>query len=149
VACPYFMPVKKLEEALWIHPSRLPLGAGWQGCCGAPGHEGETPPADELKDACNLGYAKSCPRLPQERSCDAVRFAIAKDQGSQVLVNFVFETAHRPAGHGTLAFDSVRNFWSSSHPDLKIQKQAECFLDSYLLRRNRPVNSSLSTSVNA
>ena len=31
MACPYFMPVEKLENGTWPHPSRLPLGSGWRG----------------------------------------------------------------------------------------------------------------------
>lgn len=77
MACPYFMPVARLENGSWPHPARLPLGAGWCGHCTAPGHEGEAPPQDVLEAFCNLGYASSCSWSPPERLWDSVRFAIS------------------------------------------------------------------------
>ena len=88
-------------------------------------------------ESCNLGYAKSCPRLPKERACDAVRFAIAQDSGDLIALQFVLESDHRPAGHGVLHFDRLSGSWTSSHPDPLIQKKAECFLQSYLERTSR------------
>jgi hypothetical protein len=74
VACPFFMPVEKLEDGNWLHASRLPLGCGWTGHCTAPGHENAAPSPEELRDFCNLGYAENCGRLPRERAWDSVRF---------------------------------------------------------------------------
>ena len=84
MACPYFMPTHKSENAAWLHPSRLPLGAGWSGQCCAPGHEGTHAIRPSLRDHCNLGYATGCPQFPQARVADAVRFSIARDRGSQL-----------------------------------------------------------------
>src|SRR6266516_2526892 len=36
LACPYFMPVAKLENGTWPHPSRLPLGCGCTGPNSSP-----------------------------------------------------------------------------------------------------------------
>ena len=58
MACPFFMPTEKLESGSWLHAGRLPLGCGWSGQCMAPGHAGETPSAEELREFCNLGYAE-------------------------------------------------------------------------------------------
>ena len=63
MACPFFMPVEKLENGAWPHPARLPLGGGWSGRCTAPGHEGEIPTQSALEEFCNLGYAARCGRL--------------------------------------------------------------------------------------
>ena len=134
LACPFFHPTERADDLAFPHPARLPLGAAWRGSCGAPGHEC-TPSNSEL-EACNLGYAKSCSRLPSERSCDAVRFGIANDSGARLSLQFVFETAHQPAGHGHINYDRGLETWTSSHPDSRIQKMAECFLQSYLQRRN-------------
>jgi hypothetical protein len=138
VACPFFMPTTKLDDGGWLHPSRLPLGGGWNGCCSAPGHERADPSDQELRELCNLGYAAACPRLPKERSCDAVRFSIAHDRGPQLLFHFVFESGHQPAGHGLLEYDLSRSQWISSHSDPRVKKMAECYLQSYLLRRIQP-----------
>jgi hypothetical protein len=134
VACPFFMPTSRLDDGGWLHPSRLPLGGGWQGQCSAPGHEGAEPTTDELRE-CNLGYAVTCRRLPKDRSCDAVRFSVAQDRGGHLLVWFVCERGHQPAGHGTLQYDLVLRQWTSTHPDPRIQKMADCYLQTYLLSR--------------
>src|ERR1700686_2788739 len=65
LACPYFMPVEKLENGSWPHPARLPLGGGWGGHCTSPGHEGERPAQDVLEAFCNLGYADCCAWAPK------------------------------------------------------------------------------------
>jgi hypothetical protein len=132
------MPVQKLDGA-WLHPSRLPLGAGWNGHCSAPGHEGTLPSDQELHEFCNLGYAAKCSRLPSERECDAVRFSVARDHGSRLQLWFVCETGHRPATHGALEYDVERSQWTSSHADLRIQKMAECYVQAYLQRRIQSV----------
>ncbi|HZQ70642.1 MAG TPA: hypothetical protein VFA68_19085 [Terriglobales bacterium] len=137
LACPFFMPTQKFEGGAWLHPSRLPLGAGWRGRCCAPGHEGEEPSAAELTDGCNLGYAVSCSRMPEQRSCDAVRFSVTRDLGSEISFCFVTEHAHLPVAHGVLTYDVGSQRWTCIHPDERIQKMAGCYLESYLLRRGR------------
>ena len=134
MACPFFIPVQKLDGA-WLHPSRLPLGAGWDGQCSAPGHEGTRPSDRELQEFCNLGYAAKCSRLPAERDYDAVRFSVARDHGSRLLLWYVCETGHRPATHGTLEYDVEGSQWISSHSDARIQKMLECYVEAYLQRR--------------
>lgn len=147
MACPFFMPVEKLNGA-WLHPSRLPLGSGWDGQCSAPGHEGARPSEQELHEFCNLGYAAKCSRLPVKRDCDAVRFSVARDQGSRLLLWFVCETGHRPAGQGMLEYDVERSQWMSSHSDSRIQKMLECYVDSYLQRRIQSPTAHPLTSEN-
>ena len=142
------MPTQKLEDGGWQHPSRLPLGGGWSGHCCAPGHEGTLPTDEELRE-CNLGYATNCPRLPGERPWDAVRFSVARDRGSQVVLWFACEIAHRPAGHGTLEYDAAQEQWISSHDNPRIQKMAECYVQSYLLRRVRRTMQDSTPGANA
>jgi hypothetical protein len=88
-------------------------------------------------ESCNLGYAKSCPRLPKDRACDAVRFVVTSNSTDVITLQFVLEQAYLPAGHGLLHYDQRAGSWVSPHPDLRIQKKAECFLQSYLERTNR------------
>ena len=150
MACPFFMPTEKSEAALWPHPARLPLGAGWEGHCCAPGHDTDAVSEDELKHSCNLGYA-SCERLPQDRPADAVRFAVSRDTGSQIELSFVYELAHRPAGHGRLQYDATLGQWSFPEGDAasenpRLQKMAECYLEAYLLRRIRPAAAGSNES---
>jgi acyl-CoA hydrolase len=88
VACPYFVPTEKWDGGGWLHPSRLPLGGGWQGHCSAPGHEQTQPEESEVREFCNLGYAKNCGRLPHDRQFDAVRFCVTSDHDQHLLIAF-------------------------------------------------------------
>ena len=150
MACPYFMPVSKLESGNWPHPARLPLGCGWTGHCTAPGHEQAVPSTDVLEGFCNLGYAAGCSWAPVERRWDAVRFAVAtpvkgpKDRNTDseehapariLRVIYVYEQANRPAGQGELEFDLSTTTWIRGHEDARIQKMAECFVESYRSKR--------------
>jgi len=136
VACPYFFPTEKSTNILWSFPQRLPLGAGFCGNCTAgPVHS--TPEDAELKDLCNLGYARQCRRIPAGRQLDSVRFAIAKDGGDRVLLHYSCEREHAPMEHGQLQYDCVSRTWPVPHRDPNIQRQAECFVSTYLERRAR------------
>jgi hypothetical protein len=135
LACPFFVPRDRADDIAFPHPMRLPLGSSWRGLCSAPGHEGVLPNRSEL-EACNLGYATSCPRLPKHRSYDAVRFAVLNDCGEKIALQFVLEKMYLPAGHGLLEYSRKLNLWTAPHGEQQIQKMAECFLQSYLDRRN-------------
>ncbi len=144
MACPFFMPIEKLDGS-WLHAERLPLGCGWSGHCTAPGHEREAPSPQELREFCNLGYAAGCGRLPRERAWDSVRFVartaggIGKNEtGIRIQIQYVCEREHLPSDHGMLQFDATAERWLQSHPDLRVQRMAECFLESYLQKRKRP-----------
>jgi hypothetical protein len=156
MACPFFMPVEKFEEGAWPHPARLPLGCGWRGHCTASGHEGEVPSDQELREYCNLGYAEACSRVPQERLWDAVRFAVVApsvernvnengDSASRVRVRYVCERAHLPVTHGIIEFDVLESRWTCVHPDHRVQRMAECFMQEYLLKFRRPEAASLAS----
>jgi hypothetical protein len=54
----------------------------------------------------------------------------------------VFETEYLPAGHGLLEYDELLDLWVSTHPEPVIQRLAECFLHSYLQRKNFTANPS-------
>ena len=135
MACPFFVPIERADDLALPHPARLPLGAAWRGTCASLGHESAVLNNREL-ESCNLGYAKSCPRLPRERSCDAVRFAVAKESGESVSLHFVLETDYLPTGYGLLEYDRRLKSWSVPHPEPRTQKLAESFLQTYLERRS-------------
>lgn len=149
MACPYFMPASKFENGKWPHPGRLPLGCGWSGQCTAPGHEDQTPPPDILETFCNLGYASSCGWAPPQRVWDAIRFAVSalpaagvqrtissNDRPARTIrLSYVCERDHRPVEHGELEFDVSQKTCSKPHADLRIQRMAECFLESYLNKK--------------
>jgi len=91
-----------------------------------------------------MGYAANCTKLPAERSCDAVRFGVAAEGGARMRLLFVCEANHLPVEHGILEYDTARATWTSAHPDPRLQKMAECYLESYRARKNQ--NSTSSTT---
>ncbi len=153
MACPFFMPVEKLENGAWLHAARLPLGCGWTGHCTAPGHENAVPSQEELRDFCNLGYAEGCERFPQERVWDSVRFGartVPGDKknftGGHIQIRYVCERDHRPVEHGTLKFDAVAENWLLRHSDDRVQRMAECFMATYVEKRKKPqVNPAVAS----
>jgi hypothetical protein len=51
-------------------------------------------------------------------------------------LTYILERDNRPAGRGDLEFDLSRSAWIRRHEDARIQKMAECFLESYLSKRS-------------
>jgi hypothetical protein len=64
-----------------------------------------------------------------------VRFVVVNESRESISLQFVLEKAYLPTSHGILAYDRNAKIWMSSHPDLSVQKKAECFLQSYLDRK--------------
>jgi len=92
-------------------------------------------PADShLREFCNLGYAAACPHLPVEREWDAVRFSVASTGREQVTFCYVCELGHAPVEQGKLAFDLKLETWVNLHSDSRVQRLAECYLETYRAR---------------
>ena len=138
VACPYFFPTEKSSTVSWAFPQRLPLGAGFCGVCLADG-ERRRPADTELKEFCNLGYATHCEKIPADRASDAVRFSVSKDSGESILLQYCCERAHAPVENGQLQYDFTTGVWTATHQDACIQRQAECYLITYLERKGRKI----------
>jgi len=96
-----------------------------------------TPTEAEQREYCNLGYAKGCEKMPEERSADCVRFALAKDEGTKIILQFVYERGHEPIKHGVVEYDCVAHVWPVPLSDAIVQQQAQCYLAAYLERRPR------------
>lgn len=140
------MPTEKHDSALWTHPARLPLGLGWKGYCTAPGHEHQLPSDEQLRDRCNLGYAHHCPWCPRDRVWDATRFGVARESDHRIVLCYVREKDHVPVEHGTLEYEHALARWSSSHPDRRVQRMAECYLKAYLVRKTTAPAGDLVSS---
>jgi hypothetical protein len=121
------------------------LGDGWRGFCTAASPDSPKPGEQHLQSFCNLGYAASCSYLPHDRSADAVRFSIARVSDNVIAVRYVCERDHRPGEHGTLEFVKAEQRWILPHSDSRIQKMAECYLESY----QRKASSSNSVTASA
>jgi len=135
VACPYFCPTQRIEQKLWPHPARLPLGDGYAGICRADPSNSFQPGENSLRECCNLGYARQeCERFPADSGPDAVRFAIASDTNGTIRILYVIEKDHRPYDHGSFEFARGERVFLASHPNQNLQRQAEAYLGSYLRR---------------
>lgn len=135
MACPYFFPTERVSLG-WPFPARLPLGAGFAGTCHASAGE-ITPAETELREFCNLGYARGCSRMPAGRCADGIRFAVAKDEGPRIVLHYVSECEHEPVEYGRLEYDCDGHRWPAPLRDSCLQRQAECFVAVYLERRPR------------
>ncbi len=102
------------------------------------------------KHSAILGYASSCAlgAVGAHLGCGAIRgFALRKIRPARdarnaaagrariLLLRYVCERDHRPVEHGDLEFDLSRATWLRRHDDARIQKMAECFLESYLKKK--------------
>jgi hypothetical protein len=142
VACPFFFPTERVSIG-WPFPARLPLGAGFTGTCHAAADE-IAPSEHELREFCNIGYAGECCRMPVERHSDDVRFALARDEESRIVLHYVSERFHEPVEYGRLEYDCRTGRWLAPMRDPCLQRQAECFVAVYLERRPRKSESSQS-----
>ena len=50
-------------------------------------------------------------------------------------LRYVCERDHRPVESGELEFDLPSATWLRMHQDARVQKMAECFLESYLKKK--------------
>jgi hypothetical protein len=139
LACPYFVPREIVNDGSWLHPARLPLGAGWSGQCCASGEE-NTPSDVELHEFCNLGNATGCSHLPRERDWDAIRFSVARTSEEHITLWYVCELAHAPVDHGKLTFDRTASGWLNRHADARVQRLAESYLETYRARQNEKLS---------
>jgi hypothetical protein len=143
MACPFFIPTERLDGQ-WNFPDRLPLPPGFSGVCGAPGQMLVRPEDHELRDHCNLGHA-ACSRLPEQRTADAIRFSARSAERYRIHVRYVYEKDCRPAGGGTLEYDEREHRWLTAIDDEKLQRQAECFLQTWRSRQ-RPIAAAAAHS---
>lgn len=77
---------------------------------------------------------------------DSVRFAVMREGEGRMIIEFVSERNHRPAEHGTLEYVIAPGHWVFPHSDSRIQKMAECYLLSYLLRKSSSANPTTNLS---
>ena len=136
MCCPYFYPRERTAEIAWSFPGRLPLGGGFRGECRA-GTAPAVPDDATLRESCNLGYARGCSRLPASRTMDSVRLAVGQDREDKIHVLYVADREHAPVAHGELVYDCAARRWVSTSDDPCVQRQAECYLETYLQRRGR------------
>jgi hypothetical protein len=132
MACPFFMPVARLERGDWIHAPRLPLGDPYRGICHAVEGEPFEPTESDQRDLCNCGYARGhCNRVPGD-SADAVRFSVANDKGGLIKITWVIEKDHSPVEFGTLEYCEGKLLDARSIGGTLLATQASAFIESYV-----------------
>jgi hypothetical protein len=53
------------------------------------------------------------------------------------MIRYVCEREHRPAEHGVLEFQAAEATWKQKHRDARLQRMAECFLETWLKKKQR------------
>jgi hypothetical protein len=120
----------------------VPLGDAWLGSCEADPDRPSIPEPDALIRLCNLGYPEGCPHFPRNGAADAVRFGVSHDQNGIVSIHYVIEKSHEPVEHGPLAYSRETGLFLTEHRNRLVQRQAEAYVESYLLRKNCVISCS-------
>jgi hypothetical protein len=91
---------------------------------------------------CNLGYARgACARFPPDTAPDAVRFAIAREDGGSLQIYYVLERGHHPFDHGQIEYHFERDTFQPSLPATTFRDQARAYAASYLRRKKDAAGS--------
>ena len=144
MACPYFYPAARIERGAGARA--MPLGDAWSGHCQASPEQPFLPREGDLIPLCNLGYPFACPRFPRGGGADATRFSVSRDQDGIVRIYYVIEKGHLPVENGVLAYSRETRLFLMEHRDRLVQRQAEAYLESYLLRKNSPAHAPTQVS---
>jgi hypothetical protein len=103
-------------------------------CLAQPGNPVE--PGEALLPLCNLGYARGrCDRFPTETASDAVRFAIARDDGDCLELQFALERDHHPLDHGAIHYRVEADAFEPALGETAFACQARAYVASYLRRK--------------
>lgn len=136
MACPYFYPSARLENAGWVVPPRVPLGDAYAGECRAAASPFQ-PDETHARHLCNVGNGRgSCDRFPRDASVDAVRFHVAQDLGEFIRIQYVFEKDCWPKENGFVECSTASGEIRGTH-DTTLRGQAAAFAKSYWRLRNR------------
>jgi hypothetical protein len=135
MSCPCFCPQQPRSPGSGPESALLPLGDAWAGVCLAL-PENPAQPDDASLPLCNLGYARgACPRFPSHTGPDAVRFAIARDDGRSLQIYYDLERGHLPFHHGQVEYFREAGSFQPPLPATAFGHQARAYVASYLRRR--------------
>jgi len=133
MACPYFLPQRRVEGVGRAEPARAPLGAIYAGLCLADAGSSRQPDPEQLFGACNFGYGRGvCSHFPQTASADAVRFSLYEGGGTSTLT-YVLEENGSPVSHGVIHCTAGLRLEPPAVGSLGfvLGNQAKSFLESY------------------
>ena len=134
MSCPCFSPSHPRGAEPGAKGLLAPLGDLYAGACLAdPGDP--VAQEDAQLTLCNLGYARGeCARVPAG-AADAVRFALARDDGQALEVHYVIERGHHPVEHGTFLYRLADQTISNAPLNEPFRAQASAYAASYLRRK--------------
>ena len=137
MACPFFHPAAPFVDGAWLKPPRLPLGDPCLGECTADPAGPVEPSLDELRQYCNLGYARGrCSRFPVSYDAvDAIRFTITGERDDGVALVYIYEKDYGPVRHGPLLYDPAAGAFRDPVESPVLEAQARRFVLGYLNRR--------------
>lgn len=75
--------------------------------------------------------------MPKDRCADGVRFAVARDEGSLIILHYVSERDHEPVEYGRMEYDCTEHKFLAPLRNMCLLRQAECYVTVYLERRPR------------
>jgi hypothetical protein len=128
VACPFFLPVRRLDSGGSNPAPRLPLGDAYGGSCHAPDAQPFEPSETIQRDLCNSGYVRGrCSHFVDNGAADAVRFSVTGDHDGCITLVYILEKDHAPMEHGLM--DGATG---GREP---LASQARAFVESYLRQR--------------
>lgn len=137
MACPFFFPLRRLDQGAWLNPPRLPLGDPYSGECRADAAAPFEPPEEHQRERCNCGYARfRCSHYPEGAAGDAVRFSVLSDSSGRIEVIYAVERDHAPVEHGRLVYFREEDRWEDASVSGLLTRQAGAFVESH--RRRMP-----------
>lgn len=127
MACPYFLPGRRIADAPGVPGWKMPLGGVFQGECLVPDAPPWTPSETCLRDCCNTGYPSGqCERFPIGSPFDLVRLLIVEEREQGASIRYAYEKDHHPATSGLLDVPARGSV---------LEAQAEAYWNSYLERK--------------
>lgn len=141
MCCPCFSPRLPRPAVAGEACAPLPLGDLWAGVCLAQ-PEDPVEPGDALLTLCNLGYARgACPRFTADTAANAVRFAIAADDGHSLEIRYAVERGHLPLDCGQIQYRLAEDAFQPPLAATAFAGQARAYAASYLRRQRGPAGS--------
>jgi len=127
MACPYFLPGRRMADSKDVPGWKMPLGGVFDGECRLPELPAWKPPEERLRQCCNTGYpAGCCERFPANSPFDLIRLLIVEEGDRSAKLLYVYEKDHQPAGKGELTVPAGGGV---------LETQAETYWNSYLERK--------------
>jgi hypothetical protein len=131
MACPFFAPDRPLPWERRQGQLRPPLGELYEGLCRVA-CDVHRPVGEILVEGCNLGYPGArCARFPTGAP-EAVRFAVASDDGERIEVDWLVEKGCLPIESGRARCNRRQPGAAGIDPSSALAAQLRAYVEAYL-----------------